>query len=87
MLTEMPIYKLDHHLLAAFLAAESATAVLGIMPSADLVEELRNLIYLQHDILIHMIEGSHYGTNNLNNFIEYTKIVKEEIKRIKDEDI
>jgi len=86
MQSEMAIHKLEPHFLAAFLAAEAATKILSILPDTDLIEELRNLIYIQHDIMIHIIEGDHYGTNNIVNFVDYTQTIKNEIERIKDED-
>jgi len=74
--------KLEPHFMAAFLASEASCAVLEVMPDTDLVEELRNLVYIQHQIMVHMIEGKHYGSNNITQFVEYTQEVKDEAARL-----
>lgn len=76
--------KIEPHFFAAFAASEAAIAVLDLFPEGDLVEELKNLIYIQHDLFIHMIEGKHYGTNSLRDFVEYTLDTKDDMKRLKD---
>lgn len=76
---------LEPHFLASFLASEAACSVLDIMPSTDLVEEMRNLIYIQRELMVHLIEGKHYGSNNITNFVEYTQEVKEEAARLRKE--
>lgn len=76
--------KLEPHFLASFMACESACSVLEVLPDSDLIEDLRNLIYIQQDLFIHMIEGKHYGTNNINDFVEYTQEVKNQMARIRE---
>lgn len=78
--------KIEPHFLAAFYGSEAATLVLDFLPSTDLIEILRNLIYIQHEIFCHMMEGKHYGSNQLQDYIEYTYEVKNEIVRLKDAD-
>lgn len=78
--------KIDPHLFAAFAASESACVVLDFLPSSDLVETLRNLIYIQHDLFVHLLDARHYGSNNLRDFIDYTHEVKDEIKRLRNAD-
>ena len=75
---------LEPHFLAAYLASESACEILDVLPDTDLIEELRNLIYIQYELLNHIIEGKHYGTDNLVNFIEHTKNINEDMATIKD---
>jgi hypothetical protein len=78
--------KLEPHFLGAFLASEAACSILDIMPGTDLVEELRNLIYIQRELMVHIIEGKHYGSNNITNFVDYTQEVKDEMARLRRED-
>lgn len=80
------INNIEPHFLAAFVACEAACAVLDFLPDADLIEELRNLIYLQHELFVHIIEGKHYGTDNITDFIEYTQVIKDQIKRLKEKE-
>lgn len=82
----MGIVKMEPHFLAAYLASETACSVLEIMPDTDLVEELRNLIYIQNELMSHLIEGKHYGTDNITSFVEFTQEVKQEISRIRNEE-
>lgn len=81
-----PINKLEPHFVAAFLANEAACAVLDFLPDSDLIEELRNLIYIQNDLLVHIVEEKHYGTNNITSFVEYTQQIKDEIRRLRERD-
>lgn len=83
MTVPMPL-KIEPHFFAAFAASEAAIAVLDLLPESDLVECLKNLIYIQHDLFIHMIEQKHYGTNSLHDFMDYIQETKEDIRRIKD---
>ena len=83
MQTEM-MPKIEPHFFSAFAASEAAIEVLELLPDGDMVETLKNLIYIQHDLFIHMIEGKHYGTNSLKDFIDYVQETKDEIRRLKD---
>lgn len=74
--------RLEPHFLAAVVAADAACSVLEVMPDVDLVEDLRNLIYIQHDLMMHIIEGKHYGTDNITSFIEFAQDVQEEMARL-----
>lgn len=83
-MNEMTQLKIEPHFFASLAACEAACSVLEFLPSSDLIETLKNLIYIQHDLFVHMIEGKHYGTNSLSDFVEYTHDVKDEIKRLRD---
>jgi hypothetical protein len=84
MLNQPP--KIEPHFFAAFSASETACSVMDLLPDCDLVDSLKNLVYIQHDLFIHMIEGKHYGTNNLNTFIDYTLELKDEVTRLRNAD-
>lgn len=76
--------KLEPHFLGAYCANDAAIAVVDMFPDTDLMSSLKNLMYIQHDLMTHMIESKHYGTENIENFIEYTQEVKDEVRRLKD---
>lgn len=78
--------KIEPHFLCSFRAGEAAIEVLEVMPEGDLVETLKNLIYIQHDLFIHMIEGKHYGTNSLHDFMDYVQETKDEMRRLRNAD-
>lgn len=85
MQSEMTL-KMEPHFFAAFAASEAAIGVLDLCPESDLVETLKNLIYIQHDLFIHMVEGKHYGTNSIRDFLEYVQETKDEVRRLKNAD-
>lgn len=75
--------RIEPHFHAAFIASDAAIAVLDLLPESDLVDCLKNLIYIQHDLFIHMIEGKHYGSNSLADFVDYAQETKEDMRRMK----
>jgi hypothetical protein len=75
--------KIEPHFFTAFAATEVAISVLEILPETDLIEILKNLIYVQHDLFIHIIERKHFGTNNLQDFMDYIQEIKDEVRRLK----
>lgn len=82
----MQLNKLEPHFLASFVACEAACTILDFLPSTDLIEELRNLIYIQNELFVHIVEGKHYGTNNITDFVEYAQDVKDQIRRLRERD-
>jgi hypothetical protein len=76
--------QIDSHFLAAFLASQTAASLLELLPETDLIVELRNLIYVQYELFVHMLEGKHYGTNDLNEFMDFCRETTEESKRLKE---
>lgn len=84
---ETKVFKVEPHFLAAYLASEASISLLEVMPESDLISELKNLIYIQHDIMTHVIEGKHYGTDNINQFISYTNEMKSEANRLLEDNI
>jgi hypothetical protein len=75
--------QLDPHFAAAYLAGVAACDIAFILPESDLTEELRNLLDTQIELFTHMIHGKHYGTDNINIFIEHVREVGKEVSRIK----
>lgn len=77
--------KIEPHFLGAYLASEAAFSIVDNMPATDFVDELRALIVIQHALMSHIIEGKHYGTDNIARFVSYTQEIKEEMRRIREE--
>lgn len=75
----------DHHFLTAVRICASACEILDVLPESDLVTELQHLIYSQFEIFCNILEGKHFGTDNLNNLINYSIDVSKEVSRIKGE--
>jgi hypothetical protein len=85
-MSHIPINKIEPHFLACFLSCEAACQVLDFLPDSDMIEELRNLIYIQNELFIHIVEGKHYGSNNITQFVEYTQEVKDQMRRLREKD-
>lgn len=77
--------KIDPHFYAAFSACSSACQLLELLPASDLVDDIRDLLHIQHDLFLHMIEGKHYGSDALDEFMKYALLISEEAVRIKEE--
>ena len=74
---------IEPHFLAAFCACNSACEILDVLPKNDLVDELKELLSVQHDLFLHMMEGKHYGTDSLNDFMEYTTEMIDQATQLK----
>lgn len=77
--------KIEAHFYAAFKASQVACELLDVLPETDIHEELKNVMNVQFDLFVHMIEGKHYGTRHLEDFISYTDELKNEATRLKEE--
>lgn len=77
---------IEPHFIAAFLGNEAACSILDFLPDSDFVEELRNLLYIQNELFVHILEKKHYGTNNITTFIEYTQEIKDQMRRLRERD-
>lgn len=75
----------DSHFMAAFMACSAACDIVQILPQGDLTDELQYLIETQFDLFSHILEKKHYGTDSLNEFIEYTDEVRREMMRLSKE--
>jgi len=73
----------EPHFMAAFIASGVACEVLDLFPDNDLAVELKNLLTVQYDLFCHMMEGKHYGTNDLSNFMAYMDELKKQVAQIK----
>lgn len=76
---------IEPHFRAVIVACETSWQLLSLLPDADLIEEIRELMFVQHEVFLHMLEGRHYGSNALDEFVEYNLKLLEETKNIKDD--
>lgn len=67
--------KIDPHLFAILTSTASACELIEFLPETDLCFELKNLLNMQYDILSHYIEGKHFGTDQLEEFIQFSHAV------------
>ncbi len=76
---------LEPHFAAAFSACESMCKILEILPSSDLIEDMKELVYTQHNLFIHMVEGRHFGSDAISRFLKFTVTIRDEAIRLKEE--
>lgn len=76
--------KIEPHFFSVIKACESACELLEILPQEDIVLDLIDLLNMQYDVLSHMIEDKHFGSNNLEIFINYSKELMEQAIRLKE---
>lgn len=73
----------EHHLFSILCSITASREILDLLPEEDMIDQLKFLAKQTEDILMHIIEEKHYGTNNLDWFMQYTETVKDEIATIK----
>jgi len=76
--------QLEPHFHAVFNACRTARYALEVLPDNDLLNELKVMFTIQNEIFMHMIEGKHYGTDNITMFMGYCQSIKEQASRIKE---
>jgi hypothetical protein len=59
-----------------------ACEVLELLPESDLIDQLADILTIQREILTHIIEGRHYGSNNLDNYCDHINAIWTEVKRL-----
>jgi hypothetical protein len=74
---------IEPHFMAAFMGCVTACEILDVLPQGDLTDELKNILDIQFDLFVHLMEGKHYGSNNLNDFMAYTDEIKSQIITLK----
>lgn len=75
--------KVEPHVFAVVSSSNIACEVAELLPECDLGEELKQILSIQHEILLEMIQGRHFGTAQLENFISYLDETQQNVKRIK----
>ncbi len=74
----------DIHFLAAFMASATLCELAEVLPETDLIEDLRVIVNSQYEVLNHMMEGKHYGTDRLNELILHSEEIQREIHRLRE---
>jgi hypothetical protein len=74
---------LDPHYMAVIAGLDCALGINDLLPEVDLVCEQQDLLTSSLQILIDVLEGKHYGTNNLSNFLHHAEDIKKQIDILK----
>ncbi len=73
----------DPHYVAVIAGMDCALGICELLPEADLVEEQMSLLTSSLQILVDVLEGKHYGTNNLTDFLKRAEETKKQIEMLK----
>lgn len=73
----------EPHVFAVVTSSSVASNLLDFMPECDIAEELKTIIGIQHEILCEMIQGRHFGSTQLDDFIKYLAEIQENIEGLK----
>lgn len=76
---------IEPHFYATVMACETSWQLLQFLPDSDLIEEVRELMYVQHELFLHILQGRHYGSNALDDFVEYNQSLLEETNNLRDQ--
>jgi hypothetical protein len=74
--------QLEPHFNTVMHACSVSCELADLLPDCDIVEELRAVLNVQHEIFCEMIGGRHFGTAALERFNRYLDELKENTENI-----
>jgi hypothetical protein len=74
---------IEPHFLAAYLACEASIEMIELLPDSDIVHEILDLLLTQSELFINIMEGKHFGTNKLNDFMAHIEEIKKQAKQLR----
>lgn len=75
---------IDPHVIAILCASNAACELLEVLPQNDLIYELSELLDVQNELILHIIEGKHYGSDEIQRFIEYASEITDQAQSLKE---
>jgi hypothetical protein len=72
----------NDQLIAALSGSICANGLVDLLPETDLTDSLKNILCIQREILTHYVEGRHYGSNNIDMYLEHIHSIWAEINRL-----
>lgn len=75
--------QLEPHVFAILKAADTACEIVELLPECDMVEELKMVVNIQHEILCEMVNGRHFGSSQLERYISYLDDTLQNAERIR----
>ena len=72
----------NDQLIAALSGSICANGLVDLLPETDLTDSLKNILCIQREILTHYVEGRHYGSNNIDLYLEHVHSIWSEINRL-----
>lgn len=74
----------DAHLYAAIVAGNTALALSEALPDTDLPIEIIYILDTQLKLFSHVLEGKHFGTESLQEFLIHCEDMKMQANRLKE---
>ena len=74
----------DPHFLALYAATTAMYELVDALPECDIVLQLNEILVTQCELLEHIFEDKHYGSDRLKCFVDYTNNLKYEMRKLQD---
>lgn len=75
--------EIDEHLFALIHGTRSACRLIELLPECDVAQELSTLLEIQYNIVTDFARGRHYGSDNIENFIDFSEKVFEQAESLR----
>ena len=76
--------QLDSHFYAALLACQAAFELTEALPETDLIEEIYSILVTQHELFMCLVQGTHFGSDRLIEFVKHCETMKIQAERLKE---
>lgn len=60
--------QVEPHVFAIIKSCDAANVLAELLPDCDIADELKYILTMQHQILLEMIQGRHFGSKMLEHF-------------------
>jgi hypothetical protein len=74
----------DFHIMAMFIASTVACEIIELLPETDLIAELKIILETQYDLFCHFVDNKHFGTERIEDFIEYADETQKNIIQLRE---
>ena len=78
--------QLEPHFFCIYTATNTALNMVQMLPQNDLVSEIYDLLCVELDIIMHLIEHKHYGSKNIECYLNHLKDLNDQVARLEDND-
>lgn len=75
--------EIDEHIFALIHGMQSACQLAELLPEGDLADELSTLLEIQYGIITEFAKGRHYGSEQIEDFINFSQRVVEQIESLR----
>lgn len=73
----------DPHIISSLACSNTALEILECLPECDLLQELHNILLIQKDILFHVLNDKHFGSERIESFLSLLAQLQYETRKLK----